>query len=131
VTAAEDFSHRVRKYREHEGISQEELAQRLGMSRNYVSMIEGGREPSDQVVRHFALLEAAAGIGTGLAAKVPEDTLRSQPSVQESEADYETVKHIIFIEEHGTPEQIAAARAFVRSLREQVDKPDQSGDRSQ
>lgn len=59
MSSPEDFAKQVREYREREGISQEELAKRLGMSRNYVSMIEGGREPSDQVMRHFRLLESS------------------------------------------------------------------------
>jgi phage repressor protein C with HTH and peptisase S24 domain len=59
MSETEDFSQRVRRYREKEDISQEELAKRLGISRNYVSMIEGGREPSDQVVSHFNLLETS------------------------------------------------------------------------
>lgn len=59
MSSPEDFAKQVRDYRARHGISQEELAHRLGMSRNYVSMIEGGREPSDQVMRHFRLLEAS------------------------------------------------------------------------
>ena len=52
-----DFSNRVREYRGREGINQAEFAKRMGISRNYVSMVESGRKPSAQVVRHFELLE--------------------------------------------------------------------------
>jgi phage repressor protein C with HTH and peptisase S24 domain len=63
VSTPKEFANRVRAYREREGLSQEELAKRLGISRNYVSMIEGGRAPSDQVTRHFELLELAPAAG--------------------------------------------------------------------
>ncbi len=41
--AAEAFGKRVRERRDQEGLSQEELAERVGISRNYLSQIERGQ----------------------------------------------------------------------------------------
>lgn len=54
---SENFGDRFRKYRRLHDINQDVLAERLGLSRNYVSMIEGGRDPSDVVKKHFETLE--------------------------------------------------------------------------
>ena len=53
----EEFALRVSKFRGKTGLSQEKLAELLAVSRNYVSMIEGGRRPSEVVVKLFETLE--------------------------------------------------------------------------
>src|SRR4051812_12096247 len=106
----ESFSQRVRKYREREGITQDELAKRLGMSRNYVSMIEGGREPSDQVVRHFELLELAPPTPEAHAPPEKEGKKGAEPAppkAEEQPTDYRLLKKAIRLQEEGTPDQIA------------------------
>lgn len=101
------FADRVKSYRKREGISQEEFANRLGISRNYVSMIEGGHEPSEQVRLHFSLLESSPlpPAAPGQAEKVNEDS-----------PDYGLLKKIIFLEEHGTPAQLEMVDGFLDSL---------------
>lgn len=59
-------------------INQAELAKRLGISRNYVSMIEGGREPSKQFISAFQMLEKQGDAAMGPA---PE----GHPAVKEDE----------------------------------------------
>lgn len=39
------------------GLSQDDFAKRLGVSRNYVSMIEGGRDPSKALIQFFETIE--------------------------------------------------------------------------
>lgn len=51
------FSERVSSLRGRLGLSQEAFAKRLGVSRNYVSMIEQGREPSASLKRLIETLE--------------------------------------------------------------------------
>lgn len=50
---------RVKALREKLGLSQMELAQRMLFSRNYISIVEGGREPSRKFVQALELLEQA------------------------------------------------------------------------
>lgn len=59
-TPNENFAKRVTSYREKLGITQSELANRLGVSRNYVGMLEAGREPSEPLKRLFQGLEEEA-----------------------------------------------------------------------
>ena len=51
-----DFSHRVRERRLADGLSQEDLAERAGISRNYLSQIERGVSTnlSQSVVRRIS-----------------------------------------------------------------------------
>lgn len=58
VSMPEDISNRMRTLRRAMDLSQEEFAQQLGVSRNYVSMIEGGREPSANIIKLVELLES-------------------------------------------------------------------------
>jgi transcriptional regulator with XRE-family HTH domain len=58
VSMSAEISNRVRKLRGAMHLSQEEFAHQLGVSRNYVSMIEGGREPSANIVKLIELLES-------------------------------------------------------------------------
>lgn len=52
-----NFSQRVINLRKAMGLNQEAFANLIGLSRNYVSMIEGGREPSKQVIKMIGALE--------------------------------------------------------------------------
>ncbi len=45
------------------GLSQEAFAKQLGVSRNYVSMIEGGREPSAAILRLLDIIEEQRNAG--------------------------------------------------------------------
>lgn len=49
------MAHYIKQWRKHRGLTQEQLAERIGMSRSYLTVIEQGRRRYDQ---HF--LEAAA-----------------------------------------------------------------------
>lgn len=114
-----DFSQRVIAYRKREDISQEELAKRLGISRNYVSMIEGGKQPSEQVVRHFALLESSP-LPAGSSHAGSSSPSSNIDRAKETSPDYDLMKKVIFIEEQGTPEQLALIDAFLDKICEQL-----------
>lgn len=58
MSNAEDFSHRLSKLRDNLGMSQDSFAKILGVSRNYVSMLENGKEPSRALANLFDRLEA-------------------------------------------------------------------------
>jgi transcriptional regulator with XRE-family HTH domain len=60
VSTDEKISTRVSRLREKLGLNQTELAKRLGISRNYLSMIELGREPSPTLAELIRLLERDA-----------------------------------------------------------------------
>lgn len=69
-----DFANRVRQFRRARKLTQEELAEKLGVTRNYLSMIEGGREPSETVQKLFGNLENVAATG-GLKPELKEGAL--------------------------------------------------------
>jgi transcriptional regulator with XRE-family HTH domain len=50
-------SHFIREWRKHKGLSQDQLAERIGMNRAYLSKIESGKRRYDQ-----PFLEAAAEV---------------------------------------------------------------------
>ncbi len=52
------FSDRVSSLRTRLGVSQETFAKQLGVSRNYVSMIEQGRQPSESLKKLIETMEA-------------------------------------------------------------------------
>jgi transcriptional regulator with XRE-family HTH domain len=106
------FADRLVSYRKREGISQETLAKRLGISRNYVSMIESGREPSDQIVRHFTLLELSP------AAAALKRRAAAEPDRQAKE--HSILRRVLFIEEHGSREQVQMLDALLETFCEQV-----------
>jgi SOS-response transcriptional repressor LexA len=58
-TAGSSTGQRVRALRERLGKTQAELAARMCFSRNYISIIENGREPSHRFLRALELLEKA------------------------------------------------------------------------
>lgn len=59
MSKPQKFSERLRSFRERNGLSQEEMAEKLGLSRNYVSMMEGGREPSESVTKLFEIMDSS------------------------------------------------------------------------
>lgn len=77
------------------GISQAELANRLGISRNYVGMLEANREPSEPLRRHFDLLESS-----------PMPPVSDAAASASMPSEFELLKKVIFLEEHGTPAQL-------------------------
>lgn len=72
---------RVKALRKALNLTQQEFAERIGLSRNYVAMIEiGQREPSDRTIsdicREFSVNEAWLRSGEGeMLAEVPEEQL--------------------------------------------------------
>jgi transcriptional regulator with XRE-family HTH domain len=58
-TILHHFANRVSKFRLTRGWTQERLAHEMGISRNYICMIEGGRVPRESVVKLFEALENA------------------------------------------------------------------------
>lgn len=50
---------RVRALRKRLGITQAALAERMGFVRNYISVVENGREPSHRFIRELELIEKA------------------------------------------------------------------------
>jgi transcriptional regulator with XRE-family HTH domain len=62
------FGQAVRRRREAAGLSQEELAERAGLSRNYVGMVERGESNPTLLVLHGL----AAALGTTMTALVRE-----------------------------------------------------------
>ncbi|RYD19914.1 MAG: LexA family transcriptional regulator [Verrucomicrobiaceae bacterium] len=59
-----ELPERVITFRQSNDLTQSDLAKILGISSNYVSLIENGqREPGEGIVRHFELLERAYACG--------------------------------------------------------------------
>jgi len=57
VNSPPKFFERFRQLREELGENQEEYAKRFGVSRNYVGMIENGRDPGDTFLKLFDIIE--------------------------------------------------------------------------
>lgn len=109
MSSPKNFSERVRAYRDSEGLSQEELARRLGISSNYISMLERGkRSPSRKIIRLFEILLASplppAGGGTPV---TKEEAVKGRPS------KHELLRKALYIEEHGTAEQVAMLNSMI------------------
>lgn len=119
------FSERLRAYRKREEISQEELAHRLGMSRNYITQLEGGRVPSPKVIRHFELLEASP---------LPGPTTTREEAGKGIPSKHELIRKALYIEEHGTPDQVAMLNSMLDAalgrlgIRTTEDPPEYPGD---
>lgn len=62
VSDSKKICEQVRRVREHLGWNQQQMAEALGYSRNYVSMLEGGREPGANFVREWTEFLAARGL---------------------------------------------------------------------
>ncbi|MGC3991675.1 MAG: S24 family peptidase [Chthoniobacteraceae bacterium] len=73
MSISEDFPKRITRLRNLLGDSQTDFAQRLGISRNYVSMLEQGREPSASLRKLIERLEAES-----LARESYEDSPRAR-----------------------------------------------------
>jgi len=85
---------RLRNVRFRLGLSQAELANRMGISRNYLSMIEGGKEPSNPILHLINLLEKDAD-----ALKRPDPGKAPKVfSVKETPAEYGASKDIRAVE---------------------------------
>jgi transcriptional regulator with XRE-family HTH domain len=76
VSVKQNISERLRVLRARRAWTQQELADALDHSRNYISMVEQGREPSAKFIRALALLESSP---------IDETTLKSQPIAHLSE----------------------------------------------
>lgn len=70
---------RVRALREKLGITQAELAMRMGFVRNYISLVENGRQPSHRFIRALELLEEAPVPHFEHASVVREEPLAPTP----------------------------------------------------
>jgi len=70
---------RVKLLRERLGISQTELAERMGFSRNYISVVENGKKPAHRFVRALELLEEAPIPFSGQTATVREEGYSAGP----------------------------------------------------
>ena len=113
------FGDRVRERREAEGLSQEELAQEVGLSRNYLSQIERGRATnlSFEVVRRISErlgLPVHEGAGPG---SVPESLRRFADEAGLPPAD---VAMLARIEYRGrrpeTPEQWRVLYSTIKAM---------------
>ena len=54
---------RIKQVRQSEGLTQAEFAEKIGLSRNYIAMIEiGQREPSDRTIKDICRIFGVNGI---------------------------------------------------------------------
>lgn len=79
----QDFADRVRKLRNSYGISQEKFAKRLGISRDYLSQLENGREPGRHVQKIIELFESANINPVGNSSQSDETDLPATHQVNE------------------------------------------------
>src|SRR5438045_2555163 len=59
MSGKQNISERVRILRARRNWTQQELADAVGYDRNYISMVEGGREPGPKFEKQLALLESS------------------------------------------------------------------------
>jgi transcriptional regulator with XRE-family HTH domain len=135
---SQSFSERLQGVLAEKGISQKKLSDRIFISPSTVTRwFTGDSSPQPRTIEAIA---NAIGVRkewllTGEGERDAPDAGPGTASVRESAAGYETVKHVIFIEETGTPEQIALVKAFLKSVRDQIahapggHTEDRSGDR--
>lgn len=91
----EELGKRVAAAREKRDLSQQKLAELLGLSRTSVTNIEKGRQPVDVHV----LVGIANTLGVGILKLIPEETLYKKPD------------HVVDIEKYGESE-----RRFIESI---------------
>jgi len=70
---------RVKALRDKLGLTQTELANRMRFSRNYISIVEGGREPSPKFVQALELLEQAPVQNSEQTSMIREETHGGTP----------------------------------------------------
>jgi transcriptional regulator with XRE-family HTH domain len=81
----ESFGTELRKYRRQAGVSQRELARRIGIDFSYISKVENGRLPppaADTVVKICEVLNIEPNELLALTGKLPSD-VRSSVSTSE------------------------------------------------
>ncbi|MDX2240045.1 MAG: helix-turn-helix transcriptional regulator [Leptolyngbyaceae cyanobacterium bins.302] len=78
----EDFGRQIRERRREEGLSQEELATQVGISRNYLSQIERGQ--ANNLSWHVReCLASALGISDGKPDRMVSEDLKLPPGLKE------------------------------------------------
>jgi len=122
------FGRQVQRRRKDMGISQEELARRAGLSRNYISIIERGEATnvSMRIIDNIALV-----LGTeprGLVDPVDQDPSLIPPALRQlALADglsYETVDRLARIPRRGQePKTMEAWRALFDAVRPYLSDP--------
>jgi transcriptional regulator with XRE-family HTH domain len=76
---SEKIGERLKALRKNLGLTQAELAERIGFVRNYISLIENGLEPSRKFVQALELLEQAPVPNFEHEARVKEDPFAGTP----------------------------------------------------
>jgi transcriptional regulator with XRE-family HTH domain len=74
-----NIGQRVRALRENLGITQQELADRIGFVRNYISLVENGRKPSHRFIRALELIEQAPVTNIAQTSIVREEPFAATP----------------------------------------------------
>src|SRR4051812_27176421 len=104
ATKPTKFSDRVSALRRRLGLNQQEMAEKLWISRSYLSEVENGLEPSRKVVDRVAMLENELDVGK-------PTVLHSQPLVSEEDAGYASEPRSILRRareaKNWTPEELA------------------------
>jgi len=77
-----NIGQRVRALREKLGITQADLAVRMGYVRNYISLVENGQKPSHRFIRSLELLEQAPLHNSEHASVVREEPFAATPRGQ-------------------------------------------------
>ena len=73
-----DFPEKLYKLRQSLALTQEEMAKRMGISSNYVSLLEKGKKaPSDAILKHVELIERLKN--TGMTGWTGSPTLGDKP----------------------------------------------------
>lgn len=124
------MNNRVKQIRQTEKMTQQEFADKLGLTRNYIAMIEiGQREPSDRTIadicREFGVSRAwlVEGVGEMYEKRSLNETLLEMANALMKESDDAFKKRFILALLQNPPEWWDTTEAFIKTLADENEKP--------
>lgn len=125
------MNNRIVQLRKNRGWTQDKFAEEMGISKNYVSLIENGKKkPSDRLIsdicREFNVNETWLRDGTGDIYNVPEDEVAEAASdlLEESNPFYDIIISIMKSYKKLDDKSQAALNILIQELLDNMEKRD-------
>ena len=123
---SKELGHQIRKRRREKGISQETLAMRVGISRQYVSYIESGKAQNVSINILYQLASALETTPTELTVQSNYDAVLISPILREfaleEELGFDIVDRLSRIPKRGQePQTVEEWRKLYEAIREYLE----------